>query len=173
MAKTKGIPAKQPQITGPATRRGDPEKPSGEEFLDPSSPPRRTKLALLRDMLGDPNGVRLQTLMLATGWQSHTVRAAISGLRKSGQDVTRTSDEGGTIYTATPASGSPSKAAVASIAGTRLREGTVREAGDPKTSRFPNTSIASEVEDEATPVSEESLIIGANVVPVTKPKVTP
>lgn len=59
---------------------------------------RKTKSALLRDLLSAPRGASLASLMAATGWQAHTVRAALSGLRKGGTDVTRTSGDDGPVY---------------------------------------------------------------------------
>lgn len=41
-----------------------------------------TKLAALVVALRCPQGATRLQLMLATGWQPHTVRAAISGLRR-------------------------------------------------------------------------------------------
>lgn len=162
MAKTKDIAAKNPQITGPGPKTHVPEEIPEQEAPDRAPLPRKTKSALLRDMLCDPAGVSLQCLMLATGWQSHTVRAAISGLRKGGLNVSRTSGEDGPIYITAPASGSSSKAVVASIAGTRPRKTTVREAGDPKTPPFATAGIASGVKDAAAPVSTDALDVGAN-----------
>ena len=52
-------------------------------------PPRKTKAAPLRARLAEPGGVSLAVLMVATGWQAHTLRAALSGLRKTGMAVRR------------------------------------------------------------------------------------
>lgn len=43
-------------------------------------------------------GARLKDLETALGWQPHTVRAAISGLRKAGHDVQREADDDGAVY---------------------------------------------------------------------------
>ncbi len=171
MAKTKDIREEKPQITGLEFSTLDQEKASRKEGPDPSPPPRKTKVTMLRDMLGDPSGASLQTLMLATGWQSHTVRAALSGLRKTGLNVTRTSDESGPIYTATPANGRPNKAAETRIARTRPRKTTVQEAGDPKTPPFAAASIASGVEDAAAPVSTVASIFGTHAASDTPDEV--
>ena len=61
-------------------------------------PPRQTKAALLRARLSDSGGVSLAALIEATGWQAHTLRAAMSGLRKEGLTLTRRRDGEDTIY---------------------------------------------------------------------------
>lgn len=63
--------------------------------------PRRTKAALIRDLLARPDGATTASLMEATGWQAHTVRAALSGLRKSGVEITRAKIGDETLYRAT------------------------------------------------------------------------
>lgn len=52
-------------------------------------PPRDTKIRRLRERLQDRGGASLAVLMEITGWQAHTVRAALSGLRKKGWAITR------------------------------------------------------------------------------------
>jgi len=58
--------------------------------------PRKTKATLVRDLLDRPEGARLEDLCKATGWQAHTVRAALSRLRKTGVGISRTPDAAGT-----------------------------------------------------------------------------
>ena len=48
---------------------------------------KRSKKARLEAMLSRPRGATQNQLEKALGWQPHTVRAAISRLRKSGADV--------------------------------------------------------------------------------------
>ena len=57
-----------------ATRQGTPAKPS--------------KTARLEAMLRRPKGATQKQLQKGLGWQPHTVRAAISRLRKAGAVVT-------------------------------------------------------------------------------------
>lgn len=59
---------------------------------------RKTKAALLREMLEAPTGASVPSIMVATGWQSHTVRAALSGLRKTGCVLDRSTGPDGAIY---------------------------------------------------------------------------
>lgn len=54
-----------------------------------STPPRETKTTILRKLLSRKAGADLVTLQSATGWQPHSVRAALSGLRKAGYGIER------------------------------------------------------------------------------------
>lgn len=68
---------------------------------------RETKADILRRLLARKAGADLETLCGATGWQAHSVRAALSGLRKAGIALERTAPKvegGATVYriTATP-----------------------------------------------------------------------
>ena len=51
--------------------------------------PRETKTAILRKLLSRKTGADLAALQAATGWQPHSVRAALSGLRKAGYGIDR------------------------------------------------------------------------------------
>ncbi|MFZ1725298.1 MAG: DUF3489 domain-containing protein [Albidovulum sp.] len=51
--------------------------------------PRETKAALVRKLIARKIGADLATLQSATGWQPHSVRAALSTLRKAGYRVER------------------------------------------------------------------------------------
>jgi len=54
---------------------------------------------MIATMLRQRDGVAITELMTATGWQSHSVRAALTGLRKSGHQIERQRDtEGATRY---------------------------------------------------------------------------
>ncbi len=55
-----------------------------------STPTRETKTAILRKLLSRKSGADLVALQSATGWQAHSVRAALSGLRKAGYIIDRT-----------------------------------------------------------------------------------
>ena len=64
------------------------------------SKPRQTKVAKVHMMLKRPSGVTLDAICKATGWQRHSARAALSGLRKAGHEIERTAGQGrtDTIY---------------------------------------------------------------------------
>ena len=58
-----------------------------------------TKRAVLIGMLERPNGASVAELGQRLGWLPHTVRAAITGLRHGGREVTRSKDaEGQSVY---------------------------------------------------------------------------
>ena len=54
-----------------------------------STSPRETKTAILLELLSRKTGADLAALQSATGWQLHSVRAALSGFRKAGYTIDR------------------------------------------------------------------------------------
>lgn len=70
---------------------------------------KKSKKDQLIGLLSKPNGARASVLVERLQWQAHTVRAALSGLRKQGYEIaTSTSAKTGeTVYAITgqPASG--------------------------------------------------------------------
>ncbi|TGY90138.1 DUF3489 domain-containing protein [Marinicauda algicola] len=54
-----------------------------------------TKKAQLAQLLKPRKGVTIEALSTTLGWQAHTTRAAISGLRKAGFEVERISADDG------------------------------------------------------------------------------
>jgi hypothetical protein len=89
--------------TGKAVRKRT--NPKGDAAAPAAMEPtarRPTKAALLREMLAAPGGATLDALCQATGWQSHTVRAALTAVRKSGAEVERRREGGTTTYVITP-----------------------------------------------------------------------
>jgi hypothetical protein len=61
--------------------------------------PRQTKASIVEALLTREGGASLEALCEATGWQAHTCRAFLTGLRKKGREVIRASDkEGKSIY---------------------------------------------------------------------------
>ena len=55
-------------------------------------PPASTKRAKLIAMLERAEGVSIAEIGQQLGWLPHTVRAAMTGLRKAGREVTRSKD---------------------------------------------------------------------------------
>lgn len=45
-----------------------------------------------------PEGTAITELMAATGWQQHSIRSALTGLRKAGYTITRDRNDGLTRY---------------------------------------------------------------------------
>lgn len=92
----------KPARTKPTQKPGPVDTAAISTRLATSAPatsqPRQTKAALLRSRLAEPGGAPLAALMAETGWQAHTLRAALSGLRKSGMTLTRRRDGEDTIY---------------------------------------------------------------------------
>lgn len=88
-----------PSGTGPVQLNAADPGPAPEPVPQIAPPaPRQTKAALLRARLAAPGGVSLAELIEATGWQAHTLRAALTGLRKSGLTITRRREGSDTIY---------------------------------------------------------------------------
>lgn len=65
-----------------------------------------TKAAILRRLISRKSGADLAALQAATGWQPHSIRAALSGLRKAGLTLERTdpkAESGTAVYRITGA----------------------------------------------------------------------
>lgn len=67
--------------------------------MSQTTKPTETKAATIRRLLSRKAGADLTTLQEATGWRPHSVRAALSTLRKSGYTVDRVppKQEGGAV----------------------------------------------------------------------------
>lgn len=57
--------------------------------------PRETKRARLIGLLKTAKGSDVETLSQELGWQHHSTRAALTGLRKAGFTIERVQSEGG------------------------------------------------------------------------------
>jgi len=73
------------QVVGAASIRMDHAEPLAGSAA--SSARAGTKVTLLMDLLSREGGASLDNLTGATGWLPHTVRAALSGLRKKGHTI--------------------------------------------------------------------------------------
>ena len=58
-------------------------------------PIRQSKKAAILGLLERPDGAAISDLTAATGWQVHSVRAALTGLRKDGKELVREKDNAG------------------------------------------------------------------------------
>ncbi len=59
----------------------------------------QTKAGAILSQLARPNGASIAHLRKATGWQAHSIRATLTGLRKQGHDVLRDKNaKGVTMY---------------------------------------------------------------------------
>ena len=62
-------------------------------------PAKPTKIETIIKLLRRPNGASIAQLQKTAGWQSHSVRAALTGLRKKGHTIERGKDtKGVTCY---------------------------------------------------------------------------
>ena len=60
--------------------------------------PRETKIDKVIKLLKRKDGATLDQMVKATGWQPHTTRAAMTGLRKKGHTIERETDDGTSRY---------------------------------------------------------------------------
>jgi hypothetical protein len=64
---------------------------------------RQTKASVVEALMTREGGASLEALCGATGWQAHTCRAFLTGLRKRGREVIRATDKDGkSIYLIAP-----------------------------------------------------------------------
>jgi hypothetical protein len=71
---------------------------STAEERDPDRSRQPSKLEVIRSLLARPDGASLEELVSATGWQPHSVRAGMTGLRKQGLNIVRTKVDGTTRF---------------------------------------------------------------------------
>ena len=88
-----------------------PAPPSPPSPPPPTPPARKpgeiragTKQALLVEMLERPEGASIQEIVAATGWLPHTTRAALTGLKKRGYEISSEKVDGVGRYRAKKAS---------------------------------------------------------------------
>ncbi len=87
-------PASQAAANKPVTRTPKSRK-AGKRMRRVKVRGHQTKQALILSLLKRPDGASIDDLTEATGWQVHSVRAALTGLRKKGQEIVRTRDDAG------------------------------------------------------------------------------
>ena len=101
-----GGPAAEPR-KAPGAAKGRSKLPRGERKTAGANPKAQqaapavrqsTKQALLIDLLKRKSGATIDEIVEATGWQPHSVRAALTGLRKRGIEVTRAKEGDATVY---------------------------------------------------------------------------
>ena len=63
----------------------------------------KTKASIVEGLLERKDGTTLEAMSKATGWQSHSCRAFMTGLRKKGREVVRYKNaKGESLYRMTP-----------------------------------------------------------------------
>jgi predicted transcriptional regulator len=74
---------------------------AGTGIMEIHMPRNRTKTEIIGKLLTRNRGATITRLQAATGWQAHSIRAALSGLRKKGTVITRSTNARGiTVYAA-------------------------------------------------------------------------
>ena len=58
-------------------------------------PAKPTKTATILKLISRPKGASIAELRKAIGWKDHSIRAALTGLRKKGYEVVRDKNEAG------------------------------------------------------------------------------
>jgi hypothetical protein len=84
----------------------DGQPPAGADETGTAEPHNKTapaarpgsKAEQVLSMLRRPNGATLNELVEATGWQPHTTRAALTGLRKKGHTLEKSKRDEATCY---------------------------------------------------------------------------
>ncbi|MEQ8441305.1 MAG: DUF3489 domain-containing protein [Alphaproteobacteria bacterium] len=80
---------------------GTPDSESTKQETKPKAPAKGGKTDAILKLMRRKQGATVLALQEATGWQSHSVRAALTGLRKKGINVARDKNgRGETIYRA-------------------------------------------------------------------------
>ena len=77
------------------TARG---KAAAVEASPAEAAPRPTKKTAVIALLQRPEGAAISELTAATGWRAHSVRAALTGLRKQGKELVRAKDVAGVTH---------------------------------------------------------------------------
>jgi len=72
--------------------------PRSAKMRSPAEAARPSKKAAIIALLGRPEGAAMGELTKATGWQGHSVRAALTGLRKEGKELVRDKDAAGVTH---------------------------------------------------------------------------
>ncbi|WP_370321949.1 DUF3489 domain-containing protein [Oricola sp.] len=86
-------------IKKPATKR-TPHSATKPKSTGTGKSAAKSKKDQLVALLSKPNGARISVIVERLGWQAHTVRAALSGLRKQGVEVatSKSPKTGETVY---------------------------------------------------------------------------
>jgi len=72
---------------------------SAEHEVQPAQSKRPSKVEVVLALLRRAEGATLDELVAVTGWLPHTTRAAMTGLKKKGHQITRTKVDGVSRYT--------------------------------------------------------------------------
>ncbi|MEO9462341.1 MAG: DUF3489 domain-containing protein [Marinomonas sp.] len=64
-------------------------KPKSQKTQPVPAAKRETKIGNVVKLLGRKQGATIEELIKTTGWQEHTTRAALTGLKKKGHSIKR------------------------------------------------------------------------------------
>ena len=84
-------------------------QPTASQVNDLDPPRAHSKAERVLQMLQREAGATLAQVMEATGWQEHSVRAAITGLRKRGYQIVRRRDGKTSTWTIVSAAGAEAR----------------------------------------------------------------
>lgn len=73
---------------------------SNDSRAEEPAPAVHSKISKVLTLLGRDEGATLAEIAHATSWQAHTVRAALTGLRKKGHAIERTKRDDASCYRA-------------------------------------------------------------------------
>lgn len=91
--------AREPKDTGEATAEQAAKPAASDAKANPAAKERGpSKIGAVIVLLEREQGATLAEMVEATGWQPHTTRAALTGLRKKGHAIERDQREGVTCY---------------------------------------------------------------------------
>ena len=90
-----GLAALDEEPTGSPSKRSRNHRGGASKENTPTG-----KAGTILGLLRRPKGSKMTELQKATGWQAHSIRAALTGLRKRGITVTRSRDDDVTVYRA-------------------------------------------------------------------------
>ncbi len=103
-AKTRARKTEKSKSTARAKPNGPTRKPPpSKPTADPAAARQIAtgKVGQIQSLIERPDGASIDDLMAATGWQPHSVRAALTGLRKRAITIQRDRNDGVTRYRAT------------------------------------------------------------------------
>jgi hypothetical protein len=79
----------------PSRKAHEGVQPKAKPFRQAANP---TQSDLVISLLSRPDGAAASEILSATGWQLHSLRAFISGLRKRGHAISRSKENGEARY---------------------------------------------------------------------------
>lgn len=90
--------AKKPRIRKYARQSGEKKAPEALRSIAAESVKPQSKTDSVIALLSRGEGATLDDMIAATGWLPHTTRAALTGLRKKGHDITSEKVDGIRTY---------------------------------------------------------------------------